>query len=185
MLYVPAYTHERRPYLDTLYPTALTLTLSRPSRSVPSARLMIGASPRAPWFVWHFSRDYIFWDERGGRLTGQPIGPQVDTETITTLLSTNRVNSKSFSSRCWAFRRTHTSTDTIWLLCIRLSLPLTLSLPSGFAPSARLMVCVYNPGPYGLWGIFRVTVRFGTRGEKDLLGNRSAHRRSQQPLEQQ
>ena len=103
--------------------------LSRPSRSVPSARLMIGASPRTPWFVWNFSCPYMFWDKRGGRLTGQPVG-------------TNRVDSRTFSSRCWAFRRTHTSTDPIRLLCIRVALPLALSLPSGFTPSARLMVCV-------------------------------------------
>ena len=35
---------------------------------------------------------------------------------------------------------THASADPIRLLCIRLALPLTLSLPSRFAPSARLMV---------------------------------------------
>ena len=58
----------------------LTLTLSRSSLFVPSARLMIGASPWAPWFVWGFSCDYMFWDEGGGRLTGQPVGPQVDTD---------------------------------------------------------------------------------------------------------
>ena len=129
-------------------PLALTLTLSRPSRFVPSARLMIGASPWAPWFVWDFSCDYMFRDEREGRLTGQPMGPQVDTETLITVLSTNCVDSIKFSSRCWAFPRTHTSTYPIRLLCIRLALPLTPSLPSGFSPSARLMVCV---SPRALW----------------------------------
>ena len=84
------------------------------------------------------------WAHRGG-LTGQPVGPQMDAVTITTVLSTNRVDSGSFSSRCWAFRRTHTSADPIRLLCIRLASPLTLSLPSGFAPSARLMF-VFTPG---------------------------------------
>ena len=155
MLYVPAYTHERRPYSDTCIRLALTLTLSRPSRFVPSARLMIGASSRAPCFVWDVPCDYMFRDERGGRLTGQPMGPQVDTETIRTVLSTNRVDSRSFSSRCWAFRCTHSSTDPIRLPCIRL---------------------VFHPGPYGLWRVFRVTLCFGTRGEEDLLGNRWAHR---------
>ena len=39
----------------------------------------------------------MFWDERGGGLTGQPVGPQVDTESITTtVLSTNRVDSRRF-----------------------------------------------------------------------------------------
>ena len=49
---------------------------------------------------------------------------------------------RSFSSRCCAFRRTHTSADPIRLLCIRLALPLTLPLPSRLAPSARLVVGV-------------------------------------------
>ena len=121
---------------------ALTLTLSRPSRFVPSARLMVGASPRPLWFVGNFSCDCMFWDGMGGGLTRQPVDLRVDTETITTVLSTNCADSRSFSSRCWAFRRTHTRTDPIWLLCIRLALTLTLSLPSGFAPSARLVVYV-------------------------------------------
>ena len=43
---------------------------------------------------------------------------------------------------------------------------------------------VFHPGPYGLWGIFRVTVCFGTIGEEGLLGNRWAHRWIQQTLEQ-
>ena len=53
-----------------------------------------------------------------------------------------------FSSRSCAFRRTHTSTDPIRLFCIRLALPLTLSLPSRFAPSTKLMVGV---SPRALW----------------------------------
>ena len=120
---------------------ALPLTLSLPSGFAPSARLMVCVSPRALWLVGDFSCDCMFWDERGGGLTGQPVGPQMDTSTIRTVLSTNRrVDSRSFSPRCWAFRRTHTSADPIRLLCIRLALPLTLSLPSRFVPSARLMV---------------------------------------------
>ena len=39
---------------------------------VPSARLMVGASPRALWLVEDFSCDCMFWDERGGGLT--PMG---------------------------------------------------------------------------------------------------------------
>ena len=68
------------------------------------------------------------------------MGPRVDTATIRTVLSTNCVDSGSFTSGCCAFRRTHTSADSIRLLCIRLALPLTLPLPSRFAPSARLTV---------------------------------------------
>ena len=63
------------------------------------------------------------------------MGPRVDTATIRIVLSTNRVDSGSFSSGCCAFRRTHTSADPIRLPCIRLALPLTLSLPSRLAPS--------------------------------------------------
>ena len=125
----------------------LPLTLSLPSGFAPSARLMIYVSPRAIWLVRDFSCDCMFWDERGGRLTGQPVRPQVDAATISrTVLSTNRVDSRRFSSRCWAFRHTHRSADPIRILCIRLGVPLTLFLPSGFMLSARLMVGA-SPGP--------------------------------------
>ena len=119
---------------------ALPLTLSLPSGFVPSTKLMAGASPRALGPVKDFSFDCMFWDDRGGGLAGQPMGPQVDTANIRTVLSTNHVDSRSFSSRCWAFRRTHPSADPIRLLGIRLALPLILSLPSGFVPSTKLMV---------------------------------------------
>ena len=119
---------------------ALPLTLSLPSGFVPSTKLMVGASPRALGPVKDFSFDCMFWNDRGGGLAGQPMGPQVDTANIRTVLSTNHVDSRSFSSRCWAFRRTHPSADPIRLLGIRLALPLTLSLPSGFVPSTKLMV---------------------------------------------
>ena len=119
---------------------ALPLTLSLPSGFVPSTKLMVGASPRALGPVKDFSFDCMFWDDRGGGLAGQPMGPQVDTANIRTVLSTNHVDSRSFSSRCWAFRRTHPSADPIRLLGIRLALPLTLPLPSGFVPSTKLMV---------------------------------------------
>ena len=119
---------------------ALPLTLSLPSGFVPSTKLMVGGSPRALGPVKDFSFDCMFWDDRGGGLAGQPMGPQVDTANIRTVLSTNHVDSRSFSSRCWAFRRTHPSADPIRLLGIRLALPLTLSLPSGFVPSTKLMV---------------------------------------------
>ena len=101
---------------------------------------MVCVSPRALRLVGDFSCDCMFWDDRGGGLTGKPMGPQVDTANIGTILSINHVDSRSFSSRCWAFRRTHPSADPIRLLCIRLALPLTLSLPSGFVPSTKLMV---------------------------------------------
>ena len=76
-------------------------------------KLMVGASPRALGPVKDFSFDCMFWDDRGGGLAGQPMGPQVDTANIRTVLSTNHVDSRSFSSRCWAFRRTHPSADPI------------------------------------------------------------------------
>ena len=119
---------------------ALTLTLSRPPGFASCARLMVCVSPCALRLVGDFSCDCMFWDDRGGGLTGQPVGPQVDTADIRTVLSTNHVDSRSFSSRCWAFRRTHPSADPIRILCIRLALPLTLSLPSGFVLSTKLVV---------------------------------------------
>ena len=119
---------------------ALTLTLSRPPGFASCARLMVCVSPCALWVVGDFSCDCMFWDDWGGGLTGQPMGPQVDTANMRTVLSTNHVDSRSFSPRCWAFRRTHPSANPIRLLCIRLALPLTLSLPSGFVPSTKLVV---------------------------------------------
>ena len=121
---------------------ALPSTLSLPSGFAPSARLMVYVSPRALRPMGKFSCDWMFWDNRGGGLTGQPIGPQVDTANIGTVLNTNRVDSRSFSSRYWAFRDAHSSADHIRLLCIRLALPLTLSLPSGFVPSTKIMLGV-------------------------------------------
>ena len=122
---------------------ALPLTLSLPSGFVPSTKLVVGASPRALRLVKDFLCDCMLWDDRRGGLAGQPMGPQVDTANIRTVLSTNHVDSRRFSSRCWAFRRTHPSADPIRLLCTRyptIALPLTLSLPSGFVPSTKLMV---------------------------------------------
>ena len=72
----------------------------------------------------------------------------MDTAIMPTVLSINRVDSRRFSSRGCAFRRKHTSTDPIRLLCIQLALPLTLSLPSIFAPSAKLLDGVL---PRALW----------------------------------
>ena len=132
---------------------ALTLTLSRPPGFASCARLMVCVSPCAIWPVGDFSCDCMFWDDRGGGLTGQPMGPQVDTANTRTVMSTNRVDSRSFSPRCWAFRRTHPSADPIRLLRIRLALTLTLSLPSGFVPSTKLMVGA-SPRALGLVGFF-------------------------------
>ena len=128
----------------------LTLTLSRPAGFASCARLVVRVSPWALRLVGDFSCDCMFWDDRGGGLTGQPMGPQVDTANIRTVLSTNHVDSRSFRSRCWAFRRTHPSADPIRLLGIRLALPLTLSLPSGFVPSAKLTV---SASPRALWPV--------------------------------
>ena len=147
---------------------ALPLTLSLPSGFVPSTKLMVGASPRALGPVKDFSFDCMFWDDRGGGLAGQPMGPQVDTANIRTVLSTNHVDSRSFSSRCWAFRRTHPSADPIRLLGIRLALPLTLSLPSGFVPSTKLMVGA-SPRALGLVKDFSCDCMFWDDREGGLV----------------
>ena len=106
----------------------------------------------------------MFWDERGGGHTRQPVGPSVDAAIMTTVLSTNRVDSRSFSSRSCAFPRTHTSTDPIRLLCIRLALPLTLSLPSRFAPGTKLMVAVSPRAPWFAGAFSRDCTFLGCRG---------------------
>ena len=96
-------------------------------------------------------------------LTRQPMG----TATMTAVMSANRVNLGSFSSRCCTFRRPHTSADPIRLLCTRLASTVTLSLPSRLAPSARLTVGV---PPRALWlaGIFlrRKKTRAGIVGTR-------------------
>ena len=127
---------------------ALTYELSQPipvPEIVARARAVANSSrcpvsQRSPWSAGAFLRDGMFWDEMGGGLIRLSVGPFGDR---TTAMNTNCVDLGSFSSRCCAFRRTHTkSADPFWLLCIPLALPLTLSLPSRFAPSARLMTDV-------------------------------------------
>ena len=80
----------------------------------------------------------MFWENSGGGLTTRPVG----TATMMTVTSANGVDLESLSSRCWTFRRTHASADPIRVLCTRLALPLTPSLPSRLAPWARLTVDV-------------------------------------------
>ena len=133
----------------------LPLTLSLPSRFAPSARLMVGDTSYAQWLVEDFSCDCMFWEKRGGGLTRQPVGPPVGTATMTAVMSANRVDLMRFSSRCCTFRQTHSSVDPIWLLSIRLTSILTLSLPSRLAPSARLAVGV----PYRALWLARVFLR--------------------------
>ena len=138
MLCVSAYTHERRPYSLLCIRLALTLTLPLPSRFAPSAGLTVGGTPCPLWLVGNFSYDCKFWKNSGRGLTTQPVG----TATMTTVTSANRVDLESFSSRCWTFRRTHTSADPIRVLFTRLALLSTLSLPSRLAPRARFTVDV-------------------------------------------
>ena len=121
-----------------------------------------------------FSCDCMFWKNRGGGFTRQQVGPPVGTAAMTAVMNANRVDLGSFTSRCCTFRRTHTSADPIRLLCIRLALPLTLSLPSRIAPCARLTVGV---PPRALWlaGIFlrrkkRCAGVVGTRTDWVLKG---------------
>ena len=103
---------------------------------------------QAPRPARDFACDCMFSGERGGGYTGQPVGLSVNTAIMTTVLSTNRVDSGSFSSQSCAFRRTHTSADPIRLLCIGLALPLTLFLPSRFAPGTKLVVGVSPRAPW-------------------------------------
>ena len=127
---------------------ALPSTLSLLSPFVPSSKLMVGVSPRALWLAGAFLCDCTFRDYRGGELTRQPMRPPVNTAVITTATSINCVNSGSFSSRCCTFRRTRTSEDPIRILCIRITLTLSLSRPSRFVSSARLIV---GASPRTLW----------------------------------
>ena len=142
MLCFPAYAHERRPYPATLYLTCITLD-SLLALTINAQRKTYGwCFTLCLWLARDFSCGYMFWDDRGGGLAGQPVGPLVGTATMTAVMSASRVDSWSFSSRCCTFRRTCTSADPIRLPCFRLALPSTLSLPSAFAPSERLSVGV-------------------------------------------
>ena len=182
MLCVPAYTHERRPCSATSYPASFTLDYFLALTICAKRKTYGWCFPRALWLTGAFSYDCMFRDERGGGLTRQPEGPLVDTATMTTAMSTQRADSGSFSSICCAFRRTHMSADLIRLLCIRLALPLTLSLRSRYAPSARLI----GVSPRALWfpRTFPCDCMFGTREEEGLLGNQWAHWWTQQLRQQ-
>ena len=89
MLRISGYTHERRPYSTTLYPTSFTPC---PDHLRPAQDYS--------WFVFHpvsyglrgLLRVCTFWDEKG-ELTGQLVGLEVDTATITTVMSSNRGDS--------------------------------------------------------------------------------------------
>ena len=150
---------------------ALPLTLSLPSRFAPGTKLMVGVSPRAQWLAGAFSRDFTFWDCRGGVLTinRKPVDPLVSTAAIATATGIHHVDSGRFSSRCRTFRRTHTSADPIRILCIRLALTLTLSRSPGFASCARLMVCV-SPWALRLVRDFKCDCMFWDDREGGLAG---------------
>ena len=97
MLYVPPNTYEHRPYSATLYPTSFTLDFLL-ALTICAQRKTHGLYfTLGPMACVLFSCVYIFWDERGGGLT--PVGLLVDTVTIRTVLSTNRVDLGSFGSR--------------------------------------------------------------------------------------
>ena len=57
-----------------------------------------GVPQQAPRPAGDYSCGCMFWGERGGGHTRQPVGPSVDAAIMTTVLSTNRVDSRSFSS---------------------------------------------------------------------------------------
>ena len=118
LLCIPTHTHERRLYSATLYPTNFNLdpllVLVIRGQGKPHGWCFISG----PMASGSFSCDCTFYDERGEGFTRQPVGPLADTSTMTTVMSTNRVDSWRFSSRCCAYRRTHTSVNTIRLLSL-------------------------------------------------------------------
>ena len=150
MLCVSTYTHERRPYSATLYPTSFTLDSSL-ALTIRAQRQTYGwwYTLCPIWLVGEFLCDCMFWENSGVGLTTQP----VSTATMTTVTSANRGDLESFNSRCWTFRRTYTIADPNRVLCTLLALPLTLSLTSRLAPRARLTVDVPTRA-FWLAGIF-------------------------------
>ena len=123
---------------------------------------MVGASLRALGLVRDFSCDYMFWDERGGGLA--PVGPRVDTATISTVLSTrqwvgppvgtatitavmgaNRVDLGSFSSRYCICTGVYTHEDRRPYSATLYSTSFTLDSPLSLTISAQRKT-------YGWWG---------------------------------
>ena len=139
---VSAYTRESRPYSANLSTPSLTLDSLLGLTFLAERKTHGCCITPGTMACGDFSSDCTFWDERGRRLTRQPVFPLVDAATTSIVMSKARVGSRRFSSRCYTFWRTHTIADPIRLLCISLALPLTLSIPSRYSPSARLMVCV-------------------------------------------
>ena len=76
MLCVPAYTHERRPYSATLYPSSFTVDTF-------SALTIL--------LVGDFSCDCVFWEKRGGGITRQRVGLPVSAATITTVMGADPI----------------------------------------------------------------------------------------------
>ena len=154
----------------TLYTISLTIASLLVLAFLAQRKTHGWCSPRVLWLAGDVSCDCTFWDERGGKLTRQPVGSLVDAAAITIAMNKYRLDSGRFSSRCYTFWRTHTSADPIRLLCISLALHLTFFLPSRSSPSAKLMVGV-SPRTLWLAGLFRVTVRFRAREKEGLLNN--------------
>ena len=110
-------THTSADPFRLLYPTSFTLA-SLLALTICAQRKTNGLCyTSGPMDSVDFSCDSMPW-MRGGGHTGQLLGPLVNTATITTVSSANRMVSGRFSSRCCAFRRTHTSADPIRLLYI-------------------------------------------------------------------
>ena len=101
-----------------------------------------------PYGLWGLFCAPVCFRTRGEEGLLQPVGSLAETATLTTAVSANRVDLGSLSSRSCTFRHTRTSEDPIRLLCIRLAFPSTLSLPSGFTPSERLIA---GRPPRALW----------------------------------
>ena len=118
--------------------------------ALPTAKLMVGVSPRALGRAGAFSCDGTFWDVRGEGLTRQPMGLPGNTAAITTATSIDHVNSGSFSSRCCAFRRTHTSADPIRPTSFTLDSLLALRIR---AQRETYGLC-FTPGPMACGGFF-------------------------------
>ena len=143
MLGVLAYIYEHRPYSATLYPTSFALGSFLALSICAQRKTNDWCFHPGPHGLCEIFRVTICFGTGGeeGYLGNRWVHTDGHSKYFNSI-EQNRMDSRSFRSRCWAFQRRYTSTDPIQLLCIRLALPLTPSLPSGFAPSARLMVCV-------------------------------------------
>ena len=138
---------------------------------------MVSVSPRAPVLTGAFSCGGMIWDEEGGGLTGQSMGPLVDTATITTVMSANRVTRGGLAHDA-VRSNVYTRAQTLFGYIVSDYLySCTLPCPQHSRP-VQASWLVFHSVPHGLQELVRVIVCFGSRREKVLINSNGDFQRS-------